>query len=494
MSRRKKKNDLPDSKDQRIAELEQQLVQALATIQRLEKQVQLLQTEVEELKRSGKRQATPFARRHWVEHPKRPGRKAGKGRFVQRAKPSLKEVNETKVAELSCCPQCGGKLRKRQTHEQFEIDLPKVQPWITRYITQSGYCERCHQRLHSWHPDQISRTSGAAGTVVVGPRAKALAADLKHRLGVSYAKVSEALNDSFGLQVCRSGWCRADRKLAETARPVYEQLIDLIRQCSVVHTDETGWRIGTLAAWLWVFTNHEITVYAIRANRSSDVAVDVLGEKFPGILVTDGFLAYDERRLRDWLKQKCVAHLLRNLKEMQEGKTGRALQFATQMTVLLQQALQLKAEKPTLDPFTFGNRARRLETRLDALIAKRRRFSDPDNARFARRLRKHRPHLLRFLYIDTLDATNNQAERMIRPAVITRKTNGCNRTQPGAETHAILSSVLVTGRQHSVPLLDYLVQLQRRGTAPSAKRSCGPPLTSTISYQRPSSVVPLARR
>jgi len=103
MRKRRKKNTLPDVKDQRIAELEQQLAQALVTIEKLEKLVQLLQSEVEELKRAGKRQATPFARRHWVEHPKRPGHKCGQGRFVQRAKPSLKEVSETKVAPLPCC-------------------------------------------------------------------------------------------------------------------------------------------------------------------------------------------------------------------------------------------------------------------------------------------------------------------------------------------------------------------------------------------------------
>jgi len=78
---RHKENNLPDAKDQEIAELRQQLAQALATIQKLQKQVELLQAEVEELKRAGKRQATPFARRKWVEHPKRPGRKAGKGKF-----------------------------------------------------------------------------------------------------------------------------------------------------------------------------------------------------------------------------------------------------------------------------------------------------------------------------------------------------------------------------------------------------------------------------
>jgi hypothetical protein len=57
---------------------------------------------------------------------------------------------------------------------------------------------------------------------------------------------------------------------------------------------------------------------------------------------------------------------------------------------------------------------------------------------------------------------------MLRPAVITHKINGCNRTRQGADTHAILSSVLVTCRQHSIPILDYLVQLQLPGGSSSS--------------------------
>jgi hypothetical protein len=301
---------------------------------------------------------------------------------------------------------------------------------------------------------------------MVGPRAKALAADAKHRLGCSYGKVSELLNDAFGMQVSRSGWCQADQRLAEKAQPVYEELIEAMQHSSVVHADETGWRIGILSAWLWVFTNQEITVYAIRDNRSSDVVVEILGKQFQGILASDCFLAYDDKRLKDWLKQKCLSHLLKDLKEMEENKTGRAVRFAQQLTAVLQEALKLKAEKLSLDPDIFVQRAQALETQLDTLISRQRNLKDRDNLRFARRLRKHRPHLLRFLYVDNLDATNNLAERQIRPSVIIRKTNGCNRSKGGAETHSVLTSVLVTCRQHSVPILDYMVSLQQFGETP----------------------------
>jgi transposase len=473
MSHKRIKNPQPSTKDQQIAELEDQLIQALKAIEKLRKQNELLHTEVEELKRAGKRQAAPFARRKLVERPKRPGRKAGQGNFSRREQPERRQVDRTKKAKLHGCPDCGGRLRDIHQHEQYVTDIPKTIRLITtRYVTYSGFCAGCHKRVRSRHPEQTSQAAGAAG-VMVGPRAKALAADAKHRLGCSYGKVSELLNDAFGMQVSRSGWCQADQRLAETARPVYQELIEAVRRSLVVHADETGWRIGTLSAWLWVFTNQEITVYAIRDNRSSDVVVEILGRKFQGILASDCFLAYDDKRLKDWLKQKCLSHLLKDLKEMEESKTGRAVRFAQQLTAVLQVALKLKTEKSSLDPAIFAQRAQALETQLDALISRQRNLKDRDNVRFARRLRKHRPHLLRFLYVDGLDATNNLAERQIRPSVIIRKTNGCNRSKGGAETHSVLTSVLVTCRQQNIPILDYMVSLQHFGETPPTL--IGPP-------------------
>ena len=455
-------NTPPDWRDQRIAELESELAKERAIRQALRERVQQLEADLAVLKQAGKRQATPFARRTHVAEPKRPGRKAGQGPFAHRPKPEPEQVKETQDAPLSGCPECGGTLTDLKDHEQFGVDIPPVQPVVTRYVTHSGYCAKCGKRVRSHRPEQTSEATGAAG-VVVGPRAKALAADLKHRMGASYGKVCKVLNDAFGLKVTRSGGCQADQRLAEQARPVYEELIEALRECAVVHSDETGWRIGLLSAWLWVFTHQHITVYAIRESRGHEVVVEILRQTFKGILVSDCFLAYDDKTLRDWLKQKCVGHLLRNLHELEETKTGGAVRFARDVTALLRHALALKAEKPNLSPDLFAQRAATLEAELDALIDPQRRLTDPDNVRLAKRLRKQRPHVLRFLYVDELDATNNQAERQLRPGVITRKTSGCNRTDGGAEAHSILGSVLATCHQQAIPILDYLVKLQQYG-------------------------------
>lgn len=472
-------NDLPaapDARDVRVAELESQLRQREALIEQLQQRVAELQQRLAELERAAKRQATPFARKRRAEHPKRPGRKAGQGQFTSRPRPTPEQVTETKEQPLPTCPGCGGTLTDVKDHEQFVVDIPEVRPTVTRYLTHSGQCPACAQRVRSRHPEQISEATGAAG-VVIGPRAKALAADLKHRLGVPYAKVAEVLAVGFGLPVSRGGLCQADARLAEQARPVYAELIDLIRQSAVAHVDETGWRIGTLSAWLWVFTNRDLTVYTIAPRRGHEVVLKILGEAFAGVLASDCFTAYDHQALADWLKQKCVGHLLKDLSALNESKTGGAVRFAREVTAVLRAALQLRDQQPCLLAADFTAQAADLEARLDALIDTRRQLTDADNVRFAKRLRKHRAHLLRFLYVDGLDATNNQAERMLRPAVITRKTGGCNRTEGGAETHSILTSVLVTCRQQGFSLLDALIQIQRN--LGSTLKSLAPPLLDT---------------
>jgi transposase len=108
----------------------------------------------------------------------------------------------------------------------------------------------------------------------------------------------------------------------------------------------------------------------------------------------------------------------------------------------------------------------------DARIAEKRRFTDRDNERFARRLRKQRQHLLRFFRVEGVEATNNRAERALRPAVLVRKTGGCNKTRRGARTHAVCASLLQTLRQQGRETLTYLTSVL---TAPAQLPPLFPP-------------------
>jgi hypothetical protein len=119
---------------------------------------------------------------------------AGKGKFAHRELPKVVKIIETKETQQSGCPDCGGHLQAIHKHEQFVTDVPVVEVKTTHFVTYSGYCTTCHRRVRLQYPEQTSQATEAAG-VMMGPRAKALAADLKHRLGVSYVDDLELTNN-----------------------------------------------------------------------------------------------------------------------------------------------------------------------------------------------------------------------------------------------------------------------------------------------------------
>jgi hypothetical protein len=98
-----------------------------------------------------------------------------------------------------------------------------------------------------------------------------------------------------------------------------------------------------------------------------------------------------------------------------------------------------------------------LEAELDRLLA--RPYRDSANRRLAKHLNRERPYLFTFLYCPGLDATNNAAERALRPLVVARKNWGGNRTERGAHTQAVLSSILASARQQGKNSLDVLIEL-----------------------------------
>ena len=64
-----------------------------------------------------------------------------------------------------------------------------------------------------------------------------------------------------------------------------------------------------------------------------------------------------------------------------------------------------------------------------------------------------------FLHDSEVPPTNNHAEQMLRPAVITRKVGGCNKNLLGALVHSILSSIMVSCHRQGKHFLDLARQL-----------------------------------
>ncbi|MFN3476798.1 MAG: hypothetical protein ACK4Z6_04500, partial [Candidatus Methylomirabilales bacterium] len=125
----------------------QRLLAELESLQAQWEQAQAKIAALEAELRRGRRQAAPFSRDAPKPDPKPPGRRPGQGRFTYREMPPEEAIHQTIPVPLDACPDCGRPLQDRASHEQVQVDLPEVEPIISRFRTESGYCPRCRKRV-----------------------------------------------------------------------------------------------------------------------------------------------------------------------------------------------------------------------------------------------------------------------------------------------------------------------------------------------------------
>lgn len=427
---------------------------------RLRRELERVKRQLDDARRAARRQAAPFAK-PLKKDPRRPGRKAGAryGPKARRRRP--RRVDERHEAPLpATCPDCGGALRHRRIVLQYQEELPVPRVVVRAFRIHIGTCRGCGRRVQGRHPLQTSDAIGAA-SAQLGPQAIALAVILNKQLGLSFGKVATLFRQQYGLTVTRSGLVHAVHRAARQAQPTYAALCQQVRGSPVVTPDETGWKVAGHLHWLWTATTPTTTVYAILAGRGYAEAATLLGEDFAGVIVRDGWAPY--RRFTKAIHQTCLAHLLRRARELQSDHPRAA--FVTAVKQILQQALALR------DRALAGHvSAHGLAVARGHLIAQLSRELDrpgtvSDVRRFAAHLAVEWPALFTFLFEPSLiEATNWRAEQALRPAVVTRKVCGGNRTPRGATTQQVLASVVRTAVQRQLNPHDVLVSMLRRRT------------------------------
>jgi transposase len=438
---------------------------------RLRKTIERLEDELDDARRALHRQAAPFSRGTPRRRPRRPGRKPGAayGRSAHRRIPP--QVHERHAAPLPPrCPECGGRLRPTWHATQYQEDLPDVRPLVRAFDIAIGRCADCRRRVQGRHPLQTSDAIGAAAAQL-GPAAVTMAVVLNKQLGLPLAKIATLFRERFGLTITPGGLVHAIRRAAQCAVPTYDALRAQIRGSPVVTPDETGWKVNGQLQWLWAAATPDTTVYAIQPGRGFAEAATLIGADFAGVLVRDGWAPY--RRFEHAIHQTCLAHLLRRCRTL--IRDHRERRFAPGVQRILQHALWVR------DQYQQGRVSARgvaiarghLENQLNAII------DHPGKARVARRFAAHLavefPAVFTFLFEpDAIDATNWRAEHALRPAVVTRKVCGGNRSERGAQTHAVLASILRTIQQRELDAGSVFSELLRSPELITALAAAGP--------------------
>ena len=392
---------------------------------------------------------------------KRPGRKAGHAAAV-RPMPSKIDVHQdvplpVDDAGKPSCPDCRTQLSD-VTHDQRIVeDFIPAKVVTTCYHTSRGWCPSCRKHIESRAEEQPPAWD--LPHAQLGLNALTTAAVMRVCYRLPLRQITLLFQQLPGLKISPGAIAKQLQRMSKWLEGQYHRLKLSLRVAGVVHADETGWRTNGKNGYVWTLSNDDCTLYHVDRSRGGKVIADLLGESFgsdgKGTLVSDFYGVYDQF---DGPQQKCLAHLLRELKETRARRPELAEHgFFRKCRRLVRDMLKLKAARQKLGEEAYGRRVELVEKRLEALAAMR--WGDGDADRLTARLAKHRRNLTTFLHREEVDGTNNAAERALRPAVVMRKITGGSRSEAGARAWAVLASVMRTAQQQGRDVVETIKTL-----------------------------------
>jgi transposase len=313
---------------------------------------------------------------------------------------------------LAGCPTCGGPLEEERVDLIYTTELPPMpRPQVTQYRVWVCRCTVCGHQVRGQHPAVAPDQYGATARRL-GPRLLATAHALHYGTGIPVRKVPAVLRLLSGVRLTQGALTQdALRRAAGVVGIAYARLRAAIAAAPVIHSDDTGWRVGGEPAFLMAFESEAATVYQVRSRHRHQEVQEIIPADYVGVMVTDRGRSYDAQTFDDVRQQKCLAHIQRSLSDVLETKTGRARAFGERLKALLQDALRLWHAYHEGTVVDFATEAKALQEELSYQLRDRP-LKDPDNQRLLNELGWHhdRGNLVRFLDDPRLEPTNNRAE------------------------------------------------------------------------------------
>jgi transposase len=328
------------------------------------------------------------------------------------------------------------------------IEIPPLQSVVTEYQWHQLVCAGCGEVTRAPWPEGVP-----SGTY--GPRVQATVALYTGAYRLSKRTTQQMMEEVFGVPMSVGTIGPLEQATTEAVAAPVEEARTYVQAQEVAHLDETSWRQGDKRAWLWVAVTSLVTVFVVRLSRGGQVARELLGEHFSGILVTDRYSAYNWYSVR-W-RQLCWAHLLRDFEAMR-ARGGCSEEIGD---ALLAQAHQMfawwhRVREGTLQRSTFRSYMTPLRREVERLLDVGSRCGVPKTAGTCRDILKRRQALWTFVQVAGVEPTNNPAERSLRPGVLWRKGSFGTQSAAGSCFVESMMTVVTTLKQQQRNVLEYL--------------------------------------
>lgn len=278
---------------------------------------------------------------------------------------------------------------------------------------------------------------------------------------VSIDQIHKLLQGVFDLPISTGAIHSMLDRLHGSVKKAVEAIKDHVKSLSILHVDETGWRVEGKLHWLHCACDSEWSYFTVDKKRGSE-AMDRIGilPAFANIMMHDCWSPYD--KYTEAIHALCGAHVLRECVYMNENLNQ---PWAAEMKSLLEEILHERHEMEAAG--AVGFRPEQLEhfsARYDAILAggiaenpipqrtagQRGRRKKGKIRALLDRLQDKKEQFFRFASNWTVPFTNNEAERAIRFSKRKLNISGCFRTLTGADKYAAIMSYISTAAKHGV--------------------------------------------
>jgi len=289
---------------------------------------------------------------------------------------------------------------------------------------------------------------------MVGPRLQAFCALLTGRFRLGRRPALELLEDAFGIPLSLGTLAALEADTAAALLAPYAEVAQAIAQAESVNADETGWKEGSKRPWLWLAATPSFALFRLHDRRNRAAFEELLPLTATSIVTSDRFGAYT--RLPLSRRQLCWAHLARDFQALAESVgPARTIGHWAKDQIRRLFSHWHAFRQGTLDRPDLVARMGQVQRAFRALLAWGATLVGKAGA-LCRDLQEKWGALWTFLFHEGVEPTNNHAERVLRPAVLWRKTSFGHQSETGKQYVERMLTVVTTLRLQGRNVLSYL--------------------------------------
>ncbi len=342
------------------------------------------------------------------------------------------------------CPRCGLRLSGGSVKRRREVIEVPVTPAV---VTEHVYLERCCPHCRTRQTPPVELIGEVVGKQRFGVGLVSLIVTLREEGRLPIATIQWYLKTFHTLHVSVGAIVGAIQQVAQAGKAAIEQIREEIRGSPVAHMDETGWRENGVNGYVWVCTTPRAASF-VRGNRAAAMVETLLGEEFAGVLVSDFYSGYHPY---PGVKQKCWAHLLRDVHDLRVAhpKDAAVQGWAAGVHEVYRHAVAWKDDHPQAGAAERQQAEAACMRELQAVSTPYIEAQVPQRV-LSVRMDKHRHELFVFVRESEVPPDNNAAERRLRHMVTSRKISGGTRSAAGSAAKMTLASLFGTWRLRGI--------------------------------------------